>query len=113
MVKQIEPATDHGFAALADPTRRAIVARLTQGQATVSELAGPHAMTLPAVMKHLDILGAAGLVHRRKQGRVVTCTLDAGPLEEARAWLDVHVRFWNERLDALGRILDETEEKPR
>ena len=101
------------FAALADPTRRAIVARLTQGAATVSELARPHDMTLPAVMKHLGVLGGAGLVRRRKQGRVVVCTLEAGPLEEARAWLDMQVRFWNERLDALGRFLDETEEKPR
>ena len=110
MVKHREPGIDPIFAALADPTRRAIVARLAQGKASVSELAKPYDMSLPAVMKHLAVLGDAGLVERRKQGRTVTCTLRAGPLEEARGWLDEHVRFWTARLDALGRLLDETQE---
>jgi DNA-binding transcriptional ArsR family regulator len=111
MVKHQTAHIDPVFAALADPTRRAIVARLVQGRASISELAAPHAMTLAAVMKHLAVLGDAGLIERRKAGRVVTCTLRAGPLEEARVWLDEHVRFWTERLEALGRLLDETEEK--
>lgn len=111
MVKHSEPNIDPVFAALADPTRRAIVARLTLGEASVSELAKPHDMSLPAVMKHLAVLGDAGLVERRKAGRTVTCTLNAGPLEDARAWLDAQMQFWSERLDALGRLLDETKER--
>lgn len=110
MVKHSEPSIDSIFAALADPTRRAIIACLAQGEASVSELAKPHDMSLPAVMKHLTVLGDAGLIVRRKQGRTVTCTLEAGPLEEARGWLDEHLRFWTERLDALGQLLEETTE---
>lgn len=110
MVKYSERSIDPVFAALADPTRRAIVARLARGEATVSELAGPHAMSLPAVMKHLGVLGEAGLIERRKRGRSVTCTLKAAPLEKARAWLDEHLKFWTERLDALERFLDQSKE---
>lgn len=111
MVKHSEPNIDPVFSALADPTRRSILARLAQGEASVSDLAKPHDMTLPAVMKHLAVLDDAGLIERRKIGRTVTCTLTAGPLMQARAWLDEHVRFWTERLDALGQFLEDTEER--
>ena len=85
MVKYQQPALDRTFAALADPTRRAIVARLAEQESvSVSELARPHAMSLPAVMKHLDVLSDAGLVTRVKTGRTVACRLAADPMEEAR-----------------------------
>ena len=110
MVNYRDPNIDSVFAALADPTRRAIVAQLALGEASITELAHPHDMTLPAVMKHLAVLSDAGLVDRRKQGRTVTCTLKAGPLDEARGWLEAQTKFWAERLDALGRFLEQSKE---
>lgn len=107
MVNQIHPSLDRTFAALADPTRRAIVARLGAEDAlSVSELARPFAMSLPAVMKHLDVLGDAGLVSRTKVGRTVTCRLEAEPMREAMAWLERYERFWTAGLDRLVALVE-------
>jgi DNA-binding transcriptional ArsR family regulator len=99
---------DRTFAALSDPTRRALLARLSETEAlSVSELARPFAMSLPAVMKHLDVLSEAGLVLRNKEGRTVSCTLRAEPMHEANEWLNRYQRFWTERLDQLAAFLEE------
>jgi DNA-binding transcriptional ArsR family regulator len=99
---------DRTFAALADPTRRALLARLSETDSvSVSELAKPFAMSLPAVMKHLDVLSEAGLVTRAKTGRTVACRLRAAPMEQATDWLNRYQRFWNERLDRLATFLEE------
>jgi len=108
MVKYQQPALDRTFAALADPTRRAIVARLAEAESvSVSELARPHAMSLPAVMKHLDVLSGAGLVTRVKTGRTVACRLAADPMEEAMNWLSRYARFWSAQLDRLAAFVEE------
>ncbi len=108
MVKFQETQLDRTFSALSDPTRRALLARL-EGQDTVSvsELAQPFAMSLPAVMKHLDVLSDAGLITRTKTGRTVSCRLNADPMEEAMGWLARYQRFWTQRLDALEAMLNE------
>ncbi|MDO8877868.1 MAG: metalloregulator ArsR/SmtB family transcription factor [Pseudolabrys sp.] len=101
---------DRTFAALADPTRRALLARMSETDAiSVSELARPFAMSLPAVMKHLDVLTGAGLVTRTKTGRIVSCRLEARPMREANEWLNRYQRFWTERLDQLAAFLEEDE----
>jgi DNA-binding transcriptional ArsR family regulator len=93
---------DRTFAALADPTRRAILARLErQDDASVSELAQPFAIKLPAVMKHLDVLDDAGLITRSKVGRIVRVRLSSGPIREAMNWLRRYERFWSGGLDRL------------
>lgn len=102
---------DHTFAALADPTRRAILSRLALGEANVSELAEPFAMSLPAVSKHLRVLEAAGLLERRKDGRTHHCNLRTEPLGEAVAWIEEARRFWGERLDALAQFLEQPDEE--
>ena len=108
MVKYQTPDLDRTFAALADPTRRALVADLTARQsASIGELAKRIPMSLPAVMKHLDVLAGAGLVTRTKSGRTVTCRLDPTPMQEAMQWLDRYQRFWNERLDRLAALVEE------
>jgi len=108
MVKYSDEALDRTFAALADPTRRALLARLgSQDTISVSELAQPFAMSLPAVMKHLDVLTDAGLVAREKTGRTVACRLTAGPMEQAMAWLDRYQRFWSGNLDRLAAFVEE------
>jgi len=96
---------DSTFAALADPTRRWMIERLLQGEATVSELAEPFDMSMPAVLKHVNKLVDAGLVTREKHGRTVTCALNPDPMGEAQAWLQRHLDFWNNRLDALDAYL--------
>lgn len=102
MVKYQEPSLDRTFAALSDPTRRALLARLEQEEAvSVSELARPFPVSLPAIMKHLDVLSDAGLITREKAGRTVSCRLNAAPMEEAMGWLRRYERFWREKLDAL------------
>lgn len=100
---------DRVFAALSDPTRRAIIARLGQDEAgaTVSELAQPFAMSMPAILKHLAVLGEAGLVSRSKAGRTVTCRLTAAPMRDAAAWIEGYHRFWSGRLDRLAALLEE------
>src|SRR5258708_7311524 len=96
------------FAALSDPTRRAVLARLSEApELSVTALAAPFAMSLPAVLKHLDVLEVADLIRRRKSGRTVSCRLNAVPLQEAQRWLAHYERFWSDRLDALARYLAE------
>src|SRR6201995_4058299 len=93
---------DATFQALADPTRRAMVDRLSRGPASVSELAQPLAMSLPAVVQHLQVLEASGLIRTEKVGRVRTCTLDAGALSQAEHWIHERRTTWKRRLDRLG-----------
>jgi len=108
MVKYQDPGLDRTFAALADPTRRAILARLGDQQGlSVSELARPFPMSLPAIMKHLDVLSDAGLIVRTKTGRTVACELNAAPMESAMNWLNRYQRFWSEQLDRLVAFVEE------
>jgi DNA-binding transcriptional ArsR family regulator len=108
MVKYQDEPLDRTFAALSDPTRRALLARLGgQDGISVSELAQPFAMSLPAIMKHLDVLSDAGLVTREKTGRVVACRLTARPMEQAMEWLNRYARFWSENLDRLAAFVEE------
>lgn len=102
------------FAALSDPTRRAILARLTSGEASVTELAEPFEMSLPAVSKHLKVLERAGLISRSRDAQWRPCRLDAGPLKEVSDWVESYRRFWEqsfERLDHYLRQLKAREEK--
>jgi DNA-binding transcriptional ArsR family regulator len=98
---------DRTFAALADPTRRAILARLSTGQASVTELAAPFAMSLPAVSKHLKVLERAGLVARGRRAQWRPAQLQAEPLHEVADWLADYRRFWEERLDRFDEYLRE------
>ncbi|HTH62955.1 MAG TPA: helix-turn-helix transcriptional regulator [Paraburkholderia sp.] len=103
-------ALDRTFAALSDPTRRALLARLAlHDELSVSALAEPFAMSLPAVMKHLDVLSDAGLVTRTKTGRIVSCRLAPGPMEDAMQWLAHYQRFWTEQLDRLAAFVEQEE----
>jgi DNA-binding transcriptional ArsR family regulator len=102
-----QPSLDQVFHALADPTRRAIVERLTRGPASVSELAAPMAMSLAAVMQHLQVLEQSQLLRSQKQGRVRMCTIDRDVLARAEAWLSERRIFWNTQFDQLGAILAE------
>ena len=105
---------DRTFAALADPTRRAILARLSTGAASVTELAAPFRMSLPAVSKHLKVLQRAGLIARGRDAQRRPCTLTAVPLKEAADWVAHYRRFWEEsfdRLDAYLRVLQSKEKK--
>ena len=108
MVKLSAAQLDRTFAALADPTRRALLARLDATRdMTVSELAAPFDMSLPAVMKHLDVLSDAGLITREKTGRSVTCQISPEPMAEAMGWLEHYQRYWNDKLDRLTAFLEE------
>ena len=95
------------FSALADPTRRAILARLIAGEVSVTELAEPFAMSLPAVSKHLKVLERAGLIKRSREAQWRPCRLAAGPLKDAADWLEHYRHFWEESLDRLDDYLDE------
>jgi DNA-binding transcriptional ArsR family regulator len=99
---------DKTFAALADPARRAIVERLVSGPASVSELARPLPMSLPAVMLHLKVLEESGLMTSRKEGRVRTCRIESKMLSQAEQWVSERRRMWERNLDRLGAFLDET-----
>src|SRR3990172_5474068 len=101
------------FAALADPTRRAILARLTSGAASVTELAGPFEMTLPAVSKHLKVLERAGLIARGREAQWRPCRLKAGPLRDADEWLERYRRFWEESFDRLDDYLGEIQKREK
>jgi DNA-binding transcriptional ArsR family regulator len=107
MVKYSSYTLDKTFAALSDPTRRAILARLAQGDASVSELAAPFAISLPAISKHLRVLEQAGLVERTRDGRVHRLCLVAQPLHEAAAWIAHYQQFWEQRLAALADYLQD------
>ena len=105
MVYLSHPSLDRTFAALADPTRRALLAQLGESeQVSVSELAQPFTISLPAVMKHLDVLSDAGLMTRAKSGRTVTCRLNAAAMEAAAGWLNRYARFWNREARPACRI---------
>jgi DNA-binding transcriptional ArsR family regulator len=95
------------FAALADPTRRAILARLAAGEASVTELAKPFTMSLPAVSKHLKVLERAGLIRRGREAQWRPCRIEAGPLRDAADWLERYHRFWDQSLGRLEGYLDE------
>jgi DNA-binding transcriptional ArsR family regulator len=97
---------DRTFQALADPSRRSIVARLSRGPASVSELAEPLAMSLPAVVQHLDVLRKSGLVASEKVGRVRTCQLEPAPMRIAEQWVAEHRAAWEQQFDRLGEVLD-------
>jgi DNA-binding transcriptional ArsR family regulator len=106
MVNNIE-RLDRTFAALVDPTRRAILVQLERRtSASISELAAPFSIKLPAVMKHLDVLSEAGLISRAKSGRTVTVKLRPQPMKEAMAWLSRYERFWNGSFDRLEVYLE-------
>jgi DNA-binding transcriptional ArsR family regulator len=98
---------DTTFAALADPTRRAILARLARGEASVKELAEPFAMTQPAISKHLKVLERAGLVERGRDAQRRPCRLVAAPMRDATRWLGDYRRFWNESYDRLDELLSD------
>jgi DNA-binding transcriptional ArsR family regulator len=114
MVKYSTIPLDATFAALSDPTRRAILSRLAQSSATVTEIAAPFDISLPAISKHLRVLEKAGLLIRQKQGRIHHCYLNAAPLKEAAQWLSLYEAFWEGQFDALADFLAETndEDKP-
>lgn len=99
---------DATFAALADPTRRAIIARLASGEATVNELAAPFSMSQPAISKHIAVLERAGLVSRSRDAQRRPCRIEAKPLREATEWLERYAAFWSTNLDRLDAMLNET-----
>jgi DNA-binding transcriptional ArsR family regulator len=101
------------FAALADPTRRAILARLAQGETSVSELAEPFDMSLPAVSKHLKVLERAGLIVRGREAQWRPCRIEAAPLREVADWVDRYRRIWEQRLDRLDTYLRELDSKEK
>lgn len=108
MPAEAEATLDRTFHALADPSRRSIVVRLSRGPASVSELAAPLAMSLPAVVQHLDVLQHSGLVRSEKVGRVRTCRLEPAPMRSVEQWIAQHRATWEHRLDRLGDVMDTT-----
>ena len=111
MVEHHANVLNRTFGALADPTRRRILAQLARGEDCVTNLARPHAMSLAAVSKHLMVLEKAGLVKRRRDGRVHSLALEARPMQEARDWLDRYRKFWEANLDQFGKYLEQLQEK--
>jgi len=111
MVEYGSRSLDRTFGALADPTRRRILAQLAKGDGCVTALAQPHAMSLAAVSKHLIVLEKAGLVKRRRNGRVHSLALEAKPMREARAWIDRYRKFWEGNLDQFEKYLDKLQTK--
>ena len=101
------------FSALADPTRRAILARLTQGEASVMELSKPFALSQPAISKHLRVLERAGLISRGRDAQRRPCRIEANALAEASGWLDGYRQFWESRFERLDALLHETPPEPR
>ena len=108
MVKYSTPSLDRTFAALADPTRRRILAHLARGDQSVTRLARPYHMSLPAVSKHLRVLEKAGLIRRRRYGRVHQLKLEAEPLKRAAEWVEKYRHFWEGSLDRLAAYLEKT-----
>ncbi len=113
MVNYNAVVLDNTFHALADPTRRAILTRLSEGKATVSEIAKPFPMSLPAVYKHLKVLEHAGLLSRKKEGRTVYCDLNPAPLSQAAAWIQRYEQFWESQFDALASFVENHGEDQR
>jgi len=113
MVKCSSRLLNRTFAALADPTRRRILEHLAQGDHCVTDLARPYAMSLPAVSKHLRVLESAGLVRRRRRGRVHSLKLQAAPMKQASQWIEEYRRFWEERFDRLDAYLHTLQSKEK
>jgi len=113
MVKYNTDRLNATFGALSDPTRRAILARLAEGEAKVTELAEPFGMSLPAVSKHLRVLENAQLIKRRVDGRTHLFTVDPEPLRSAQSWIEHYQRFWGEQLHSLGNYLEKTTAKEK
>jgi DNA-binding transcriptional ArsR family regulator len=111
MVKYPSRMLNRTFAALADPTRRRILAHLARGDKCVTHLARPHAMSLPAVSKHLRVLEKAGLLRRRRYGRVHEMQLEAKPLKQAAQWVEEYRKFWEGSLDRLAEYLEKTHKR--
>ncbi len=113
---QYEATADHlsnTFAALADPTRRQILANLQKGEVSVTELAKPFAMSLPAITKHLKVLERAGLISRSREAQWRPARLEVGPLKEASDWIDKYRKLWEERFDRLDEYLRELQKKEK
>lgn len=106
-------ALDLAFAALSDPTRRAIVVRLAQGEATVNELCAPFAMTQPSISKHLKVLERAGLISRGRAAQTRPCRLEPERLKEVADWVGAYRQLWESRLDRLDAFLASTDQDPR
>lgn len=113
MVKYSSKTLNRTFAALADPTRRRILADLATGDQCVTRLARPYAMSLPAISKHLRVLEKAGLLRRRRYGRVHELQLDAAPLKHAARWVEEYRKFWEGSLDRLAEYLEKTKPPAR
>ena len=112
LLSHMDNQLNHFFAAMADPTRRAVIERLTRGPSPVSDLAAPHDIALPTFLKHLKKLEAAGLVRSEKKGRVRTVHIEAEPLRLAEDWLRRQRRIWEGRLDRLGALAERIENDP-
>jgi DNA-binding transcriptional ArsR family regulator len=104
---------DATFAALADPTRRAILARLAKGEASVNELAEPFDMSLPAISKHLKVLERAGLILRGREAQFRPCRIETAPLQAAAEWIEKNRKAWEDRLDRLGEYLDQLQKNQK
>ena len=113
MVKCSSRLLNRTFAALADPTRRRILEHLAHGDRCVTDLAKPYSMSLPAVSKHLRVLERAGLIRRRRSGRVHRLNLHAGPMKQASQWIQEYRRFWEESFDRLDEYLKELQTKEK
>jgi DNA-binding transcriptional ArsR family regulator len=113
MAIQSAPQLDATFAALADPTRRAILARLAAGEASVNELAAPFSISQPAISKHLKVLEHAGLISRGRDAQRRPCRIEAQPLAGASVWLEEYRRFWDAGFQQLDTLLDEMKSKNR
>ena len=111
MVKCSPRILNRTFAALADPTRRLILEHLAHGDRCVTDLARPHSMSLPAVSKHLRVLENAGLIRRRRSGRVHSLKLQAGPMQQAQAWIEEYRHFWEGSLDRLDDYLQKLQKQ--
>jgi DNA-binding transcriptional ArsR family regulator len=111
MVEYSPKLLNRVFGALADPTRRRILAQLAKGNGCVTDLARPHAMSLAAVSKHLIVLEKAGLVKRHRRGRVHSLALEAKPMKEAQAWIDRYRKFWEANLNQFENYLDKLQTK--
>jgi DNA-binding transcriptional ArsR family regulator len=108
----MSPDLNTTFSALADPTRRAILARLASGESSVTDLAEPFKMSLPAVSKHLKVLERAGLIARGREAQWRPCRLEAGPLKQASDWIETYRRYWEESFDRLEDYLREIQNRP-
>lgn len=113
MVKYSPELLDRTFGALADPTRRRMLQHLAHGDLCVTDLARPYAMSLPAVSKHLRVLERAGLVRRRRRGRVHSLKLETKPMQEAQAWIEEYRKFWEASFERLDEYLKELQNKDK